>query len=92
MNNKYFYITLLSLLGMGVEMSAQSVSQVPKLVVCINIQQLRSDHLETFAPLYTKDGLQRFLTEGRVYSNGAYCLGFCLLVNGCGALLSQYHG
>jgi hypothetical protein len=72
MNNKYFYITLLSLLGMGVEMSAQSVSQVPKLVVCINIQQLRSDHLETFAPLYTKDGLQRFLTEGRVYSNGAY--------------------
>lgn len=47
---------------------------VPKLVVNILIDQLRSDYLEAFAPLYGTDGLQMLLNEGRVYTQAEYPL------------------
>ena len=72
MNNKYLYITLLSLLGFSAEATAQTVAQAPKLVVAITIDQLRTDQLETFAPLYSADGLKRLLNEGMVYTCGSY--------------------
>lgn len=72
MRNRYIYITLLTVLGFSAETVAQEIAQAPKLVVNITVQQLRTDHLETYAPLYNTDGLKRLLTEGMVYTNGSY--------------------
>lgn len=72
MRNRYLYITLLSILGFNSEAYAQAIAQAPRLVVSITIDQLRTDYLETYAPLYTKEGLKRLLTEGMVFTNGSY--------------------
>ena len=72
MKNKYLYITLLSLLGLSAEAQQQLIAQAPRLVVSITIDQLRTDYLETYAPLYGADGLRRLLAEGKVFTNGAY--------------------
>ena len=39
---------------------------VPRLVVNILVDQLRSDYLEAFSPLYGEDGLNRLMRQGRV--------------------------
>ena len=72
MSNKYIYITLLSVLGFSAEAVAQAVAQAPKLVISISVDELRTDHLETFAPLYSPNGLKKLLTEGTFYTNTSY--------------------
>ena len=72
MRNKYLYITLLSILGLNAEAQERLIAQTPKLVVSITIDQLRTDYLETFSPLYSNDGLRRLLTEGKVFTNGTF--------------------
>lgn len=74
MTNKYLYITLLAILGFSTESNADDAQQnaVPRLVVSITIDQLRSDYLENFASLYTEGGLRRLLSEGRVFANASY--------------------
>ena len=72
MRNRYLYITLLSVLGFHTETYAQAIAQAPRLVVSITIDQLRTDDLETYAPLYGEEGLRKLLTEGKVFTNGAY--------------------
>ncbi len=66
MKNRYFYITLMSLLGLTAE------AQTPRLVVNIHIDQLRTDFLESYAPLYGSDGFNRLLKDGLVFMNGSY--------------------
>lgn len=51
---------------------AQSNNEVPRLVVGITIDNLRTDYLNAFAPLYGEKGFKRLLTEGQVYSNVQY--------------------
>ncbi|MBR1688183.1 MAG: alkaline phosphatase family protein [Prevotella sp.] len=70
MGNRYLYITLLSILGFNVEAGAQHAS--PRLVVNIIVDQLCSDRLESFSPVYGNDGFKRLLSEGVVYSNASY--------------------
>ena len=41
--------------------------EMPRLVVNILIDQLRSDYLETFSPLYVEDGFQQLLRDGCYY-------------------------
>lgn len=48
-------------------MFAQSQGNIPKLVVSICIDQLRSDYLQAFAPLYGDNGFKMLLNEGKVY-------------------------
>lgn len=72
MKNRYIYITLMSLLGLTAEAQAQLIAQAPRLVVNIQIDQLRTDFLETYAPLYGPDGFNRLLKHGMVFTNGAY--------------------
>ena len=72
MRNKYLYITLLSLLGFSAEATAQVLAQTPQLVVNITINQLRTDFLETYAPLYVEDGLKRLLNQGMVFPTASY--------------------
>jgi hypothetical protein len=60
-------------LGWHVEAQAQyGTRQVPRLVVAITIDQLRSDYLENFAPYYGTNGFRKLLTQGLVYENAAY--------------------
>ena len=71
MTNRHLYITLLAILGFTVDGTAQSqqAPNVPRLVVSITIDQLRTDYLEAFTPLYSDVGLKRLLSGGRVYVN-----------------------
>ena len=74
MTNKYLYITLLAVLGMTSEAMAQETQSrnTPRLVVNITIDQLRSDYLEAYTPLYSEGGLKRLLTEGMVFTNVSF--------------------
>jgi len=51
---------------------AQDAPQVPSLVVNIVIDQLRSDYLDAFTPLYGENGFLRLKEQGRYYSQAEY--------------------
>jgi hypothetical protein len=72
MTNKYFYLTLLAVLGFNIEADGQDMRTTPRLVISITIDQLRSDYLEAFMPLYSSNGFNLLLNEGKVYSNASY--------------------
>ena len=65
------------LLSLLVAISATSVARgsttnerstaVPRLVVNILVDQLRTDYLEAFLPLYGEEGWKRLLRESLVY-------------------------
>ncbi len=74
MKYKYISLTLLaaaSAAGSRAEMP-EAMRAAPKLVVNITIDQLRSDYLEAFAPLYGNDGFKMLYAKGRLYSNASY--------------------
>ena len=72
MTNKYIYITLLAVLGFKAEAQGQEMRSAPRLVVSIAIDQLRSDYLEAFLPLYSNNGFKKLLGEGTVYQSASY--------------------
>lgn len=51
---------------------AQDVPQVPSLVINIVIDQLRSDYMDAFTPLYGQGGFHRLKEQGRFYSQAEY--------------------
>lgn len=53
-------------------LQAQSVSPVPRLVVGLTIDQLRTDYIEAFSAMYGERGFKRLMKEGRVYFNAEY--------------------
>lgn len=72
-------ITIMSTLA--AEAEAQNIvnrdeqtPNVPRMVVNILIDQLRSDYLDAFAPLYCDRGFQLLLREGTHYTAGEYPL------------------
>ena len=71
-------IALLTTLTAEAEGQTQAVNAsrngVPRVVVNIMIDQLRSDYLEAFAPLYGQDGFKRLLEKGCVFSAAEYPL------------------
>lgn len=71
MKYKYISLTLIAALVAANKLNAQSLN-VPKLVVNITIDQLSSDHLDAFSPLYCADGFKRVIEQGLVYSNASY--------------------
>ena len=52
--------------------NAQNVPAVPKLVIGLTIDQLRTDYIEAFSAMYGERGFKRLFREGRVYMNGEY--------------------
>lgn len=46
---------------------AQPLPVLPRLVVMLTVDQLRTDYLENFEPLYGEGGFRRLLREGKVY-------------------------
>ncbi len=47
-------------------------ADAPRLVVNIVVDQLRSDYLEAFSPLFGKNGFARLMSEGCVYTHAEY--------------------
>ena len=47
-------------------LNAQTLPSAPRLVVSLTIDQLRTDYMEYFAPLYGERGFKRLLREGTV--------------------------
>ncbi|MCC8187686.1 MAG: alkaline phosphatase family protein [Bacteroides sp.] len=61
-------LTVLTFTGL----QAQSVPSTPRLIVGLTIDQLRTDYLESFSPLYGEKGFKRLWKEGMVYRNASY--------------------
>ena len=52
MNKRQFSLTLIVALAYAARLDAQVIQSAPRLVVNITIDQLRSDYMEAFSPLY----------------------------------------
>lgn len=67
---------LVSLLTAMTILSAPEASaagrEVPRVVVSILVDQLRTDYMNAFMPLYGQEGFARLLKEGRVYTQAEY--------------------
>lgn len=61
-------LTVLSLTGL----QAQSQPPIPKMIVGLTIDQLRTDYIEAFSSLYGERGFKRLWKEGKVYLNAEY--------------------
>lgn len=70
--NKQHIATLLVAMAACPAVGAQVSSPAPRLVVGIAIDQLRTDYLETYAPLYGEEGLKRLMRDGVVYTSVQY--------------------
>lgn len=71
MINKYITATILAVVSSG-HADAQVSRPMPRLVVSITIDQLRTDYLETFMPYYSASGFKKLLSQGVVYDNAQY--------------------
>lgn len=68
MDNKVRKI-LSSLIAILAVTNMEAQQQMPKLVVCITVDQLRGDYIEYFYNTLGERGFKRLLNEGKVYSN-----------------------
>lgn len=66
-NHGNFLLSLLAWVALSSSGGAAYGEGMPRIVVNILVDGLRSDYMEAFAPLYGDDGLRRLLKEGRVY-------------------------
>lgn len=71
MINKYITATILAAITTS-HVGAQDARPLPKLVVNITIDQLRTDYLETFLPYYGTEGFKKLFKGGAVYDNAQY--------------------
>ncbi len=60
---------LSSLIAILAVTNMEAQQQVPKLVVCITVDQLRGDYIEYFYNTFGERGFKRLLNEGKVYQN-----------------------
>ncbi len=67
-----FWLAALMVALYGLEAEAQTLNLAPRLVVNIAVDQLRTDYIEHFSPLYKEDGFRRLLQKGRVYEAVSY--------------------
>ena len=71
MNRHLSTFILLSVFG-NLDLPAQSLQPAPRLVVNIAVDQLRTDYIEHFSPLYGENGFRKLLQQGRVYEAASY--------------------
>ena len=71
MKHKNITATILAAMAV-ITAQAQTLQPQPKLVVSIAIDQLRTDFVELFSPLFGNDGFKRLLGQGTVYSDASY--------------------
>lgn len=65
MKKKVLITSILALAFGGLQ--AQTLPTVPKLVVTLTIDQLRTDYMEAFSSLYGEKGFKRLMHEGKVF-------------------------
>lgn len=68
--NKLFTTLAVLLSFCGAE--AQTSPALPRLVVNVMIDQLRTDYMEAFSPLFGDRGFIRLMQEGRMYTHAEY--------------------
>ncbi len=73
-NKSRFLLSLLAAMTALASANGATPSAVPKVVVNILIDQLRSDYLNAFMPLYGDNGFKKLLKDGRVYSQAEYSM------------------
>ena len=62
---RYKWITsLLALIAVTTQTQAQQQAGVPRLVVTITVDQLRSDYIRNFSSTFGNKGLKRLMQEG----------------------------
>ena len=71
-NRSYRFLTPLILALTWANMEAQTSSPVPRLVVNVTIDQLRTDYMEAFSALFGPDGFNRVMRDGRSYMDASY--------------------
>lgn len=71
-NRRQRTLTLIATLVSILNLEAQVMQQAPRLVVNITIDQLRTDYMEAFSPLYTLDGFKKLVDKGLVFTNASY--------------------
>lgn len=71
MNNKTLTILALGAVCLAQPSSAQQ-TEVPRLVVNVLIDGLRTDYLQAYAPFFGERGFKRLEQEGKVYSQVEY--------------------
>ncbi len=72
MNYKHLSLVFIYALIATGQTYSQEILSAPKLVVNITIDQLRTDYLEAFAPLYGDSGFKKLMRDGRIYTNVSY--------------------
>ena len=68
--NRYVTAALVAITATATQ--AQTLNPAPKIVVNITVDQLRSDYIEAFAPLYTENGFRKLLKQGKIFENVSY--------------------
>lgn len=71
-SKNYRFLTPLFFVLACTQAGAQTASPVPRLVVNVVVDQLRTDYLEAFSDLYGADGFNRLLRDGRTYLQAEY--------------------
>ncbi|MCD8318798.1 MAG: alkaline phosphatase family protein, partial [Paraprevotella sp.] len=68
----YRFLTPLIMALAWANLEAQTANPVPRLVVNVMIDQLRTDYMEAFSSLFGNGGFNRVMREGRSYMDAAY--------------------
>ena len=71
-HRNYRFLTPLIMALAWANMEAQTASPVPRLVVNVMIDQLRTDYVEAFSTLFGTEGFNRIMREGRTYVDVSY--------------------
>ncbi len=66
------YVAIILTLLSCVDPQAQTLKEAPKLVINIVIDQLRTDYIEYFSPLFCQEGFRKLLEQGKVYDAASY--------------------
>lgn len=69
---RHHILACLLLLAAVTGVEGQTAPEVPRLVVNVIIDQLRTDYMEAFLPLYGDNGFRRLMQQGRVYTQAEY--------------------
>lgn len=73
MKQNHILTSLIVLMALSsVEVHGQAENAMPRLVVSILVDQLRTDYMEALMPLYGEDGIKQLLHKGRVYEQALY--------------------
>lgn len=72
MEQRHIRLLLSSIVALVTIQMQANAQHLPALVVCISVEELRTDYLRHFEPMMGEDGFRRMLTSGAFYPNVAF--------------------